>query len=464
MADDAKTPPPSDLDNSSTADVAADAADADQSPAPQPIEIPESAHPSLAATPAALTEQRRQSIRLMLLCVRLMFLALLVTVSLLPFVRSFGESSSQFGFADYIGPFLATLVFGLLVLMIDVYTPNKRLASVFGVYLGLMAGLVAALAMGALIDLIADSWNLAESDERQAYFDMIKLAIGLALCYLAVSIVLTTKDNFRLVIPYVEFSKQVRGVRPLVVDSSALIDGRIDMLSATGFLDAPLILPKFVLDELQRLADSGDRLKRARGRRGLTIVSKLQANPRIDVSIDPTDAPGLSVDHKLLNIAAEQNLRVLTTDYNLNKVAQIHDVDVLNINDLANTLKAQVIPGENLIIEIVKSGEERGQGIGYMPDGTMVVVEDAAAHIGRSVSLTVTNSLQTSAGRMIFGRLVEPLNGEEMVGEAEPTQTGAGEAGAPRARESMAKAALSQPRTTSHPQRRDPDSRRNPRR
>lgn len=414
-------------------------------------------HPSLAATPAAVKEEKRQSRRLLLLSIRLLFLVLLITISLLPFVGAITDDAEAFNPSDYIGPILATFVFGVLVLIVDVYTPNKRLASVFGVYLGIVAGLFGALAMGAILDLVADSWNLANTDVGSAYFKMIKLAIGLALCYLAVSIVLTTKDNFRLVIPYVEFSKQVRGVRPLLVDSSALIDGRIDLLSQTGFLDAPLIMPKFVLDELQRLADSSDRLKRARGRRGLTIVSKLQANPRIDVSIDPTDAPGHSVDHKLLNLSASQNLRILTTDYNLNKVAQIHDVTVLNINDLANTLKAQVIPGESLLVEIVKAGEERGQGIGYMPDGTMIVVEDAAVYVGKSINLTVTNSLQTSAGRMIFGRIADKseMPDHEYFNADPPSAT----------TDSMAKAAIEQPRMTERPvQRESSPARRNPRR
>ena len=412
--------------------------------------------PILTATPAAVTEQNRQSLRLILLSARLLFLVLLVTISLLPFVGAITESTQAFNPSDYIGPFIATLVFGFLVLIVDIYTPNKRLASVFGVYLGIVAGLFAALAMGAMLDLVADSWSLTGSPERAAYLSMVKLAIGLALCYLAVSIVLTTKDNFRLVIPYVEFSKQVRGVRPLLVDSSALIDGRIDLLSQTGFLDAPLIMPQFVLDELQRLADSADRLKRARGRRGLTIVSKLQANPRIDVSIDPTDPTGLSVDHKLLNLASGQNLRVLTTDYNLNKVAQIHNVTVLNINDLANMLKSQVIPGEALMVEVVKAGEERGQGIGYMPDGTMVVVEDASKFVGKMINLTVTNSLQTSAGRMIFGK----CNALENI-ESETTL--------PQSTTSMAKSATNQPRmisppSPSGPRRETSEGRRKPRR
>jgi uncharacterized protein YacL len=208
-------------------------------------------------------------------------------------------------------------------------------------------------------------------------------------------------------------------------------------------------VPGFVIDELQTLADSSDRLKRARGRRGLGVVAELQSNPSVDISIDNAEASGRSVDHMLLTLARDQNLRIVTTDYNLNKIAQIQGVTVLNINDLANTMRAQVIPGETLLVEIVKEGESDRQGVGYMPDGTMVVVEDAAAHVGERVNLVVTNSLQTSAGRMIFGRLQE--NGET-AGDDTPGR-------------SIRAAATEQPRATERPPApARAESRRNPRR
>jgi len=345
----------------------------------------------------------RQAQKRMLLAVRLIYMVLLVTVALLPFVGTV-TADATFSFRDYAGAFLTTFLLGTAVLIVDALTPNKKLASVFGVYLGLIAGLVAALAVGALIDLVAQSWDLNDNPwigDR----GLLKLAIGITLCYIAVSIVLTTKDDFRLVVPYVEFARQVRGVRPMVLDTSALIDGRIDSFGRTGFLDAPLIVPRFVIDELQILADSGDRLKRTRGRRGLDLVAALQANPQVDLSIDSAEGEGLSVDHMLIRMAADQNLRILTTDYNLNKVAQIQGVTVLNLNDLANTLRPQVVAGDLLDVEIVKTGEAEGQGVGYLPEGTMVVVEGAAGRVGETISATVTNALQTSAGRMVFGRI-----------------------------------------------------------
>lgn len=403
--------------------------------------------------PSDMAESQRQRQRIILMAVRAIFLALMVTVPLLPFVGALTRWEQEaFGFWDYMIPVIATFVLGAVVLLLDAATPNKRLASVFAIYLGIMAGLIGALAIGALLELVAKSWDLTTSRTGLAYLALCKLAIGLAICYLAVSIVLTTKDDFRLVIPYVEFAKQMRGVRPLLLDTSVLIDGRIDSLGQTGFLDAPLVVPQFVVEELQTLADSSDKLKRARGRRGLTVVGKLQVNPYIDVSIDNADIPRRSVDHMLLQLAADQNLRILTTDYNLNKVAQIHGVTVLNLNDLTNTLKSQAIPGETLVVEVVKRGEGATQGVGYMPDGTMVVIEDAAEHVGQTVTLTVTNSLQTTAGRMIFGQY---------------SKDGAlGDASAGTQVEQMAKAATSQPRTPVRAGKLEetPDPRRNPRR
>lgn len=405
-----------------------------------------------SAAPSDILEMQQRRQRIALLAIRTVFLALMVTVPMLPFVGSLSRWEQEvFTFWDYVVPVMSMFVFGAAILVVDAATPNKRLSSVFSIYLGILAGLIGAVAIGALLDLVANSWDLTINKKGIAYLGLIKLAIGIAICYLAVSIVLTTKDDFRLVIPYVEFAKQVRGVRPLLLDTSVLIDGRIEALGQTGFLDAPLVVPRFVIEELQALADSSDKLKRARGRRGLTVVSKLQASPYIDVSIDNAEVPKKSVDHMLLQLASDQSLRILTTDYNLNKVAQIHGVTVLNLNDLTTTLKSQAIPGETLVVEVIKRGEGAGQGVGYMPDGTMVVIEEAAEHVGQTISLTVTNSLQTSAGRMIFGA----MNKEQ----------GNGDGSADSHASQMAHAATHQPRATARPPRvEESDSRRNPRR
>jgi len=185
-------------------------------------------------------------------------------------------------------------------------------------------------------------------------------------------------------------------------------------LCQTKIFDAPLVVPRFVLNELQFIADSADKLKRNRGRRGLDMLNKIQSNPLIEVTIDDrpvsTEA-GNEVDQKLLVFSKAVDGRLVTNDYNLSKVAQLRGVDVININDMANSLKPVVLPGEPMEIKIIKPGEEAMQGIGYLDDGTMVVVEDARDRIGEVIELVVTSSLQTSAGRMIFGR-VERGNGD----------------------------------------------------
>jgi uncharacterized protein YacL len=260
------------------------------------------------------------------------------------------------------------------------------------------------VAFGALVDVVTGAWEL-EDGQSLLYLGLGKVIFGIVLCYFSVSIVLTTKDDFRLILPYVEFSRQVRGIRPLLVDTSTLIDGRIDDLGHAGFLDAPLLVPQFVLDELQTLADSSDKLKRERGRRGLDLVAKLQQNPFLDLTIDDPRVDGLSVDSMLLELARRDDMRILTTDTNLKKVAQIKGIAILNLNDLAAALKAAVVPGETILLELSKVGENPLQAVGYLADGTMVVVQEAAALVGETVEVSVTNTLNTAAGRMIFANL-----------------------------------------------------------
>ncbi|MDP6608775.1 MAG: TRAM domain-containing protein, partial [Vicinamibacterales bacterium] len=173
-----------------------------------------------------------------------------------------------------------------------------------------------------------------------------------------------------------------------------------------GFLDGPLILPQFVLHELQMIADSSDSLKRNRGRRGLDILKKIQQNPGLDIRIVETDFPKVrEVDSKLVLLAKETGSKVMTNDFNLNKVAELQGVSVLNINELANAVKPVVLPGEVMNVLVLKEGKELGQGVGYLDDGTMVVVDQAREHIGDKVSVSVTSVLQTTAGRMIFSKI-----------------------------------------------------------
>lgn len=192
---------------------------------------------------------------------------------------------------------------------------------------------------------------------------------------------------------------------PKVLDTSVIIDGRIFDICKTGFVEGTLIIPNFVLEELRHIADSSDGLKRNRGRRGLDILNKIQKELNIDVQISEKDFPEIAeVDSKLLKLAQVLNGKVITNDYNLNKVAEFQGVPVLNINELANSVKPVVLPGEEMKIQIVKDGKEAGQGVAYLDDGTMIVVEGGRKHIGEIKDVMVTSVLQTAAGRMIFAK------------------------------------------------------------
>ena len=237
---------------------------------------------------------------------------------------------------------------------------------------------------------------------------LIKLLLGTAAVFLCVTLVMQTKDEFRFVIPYVEFAKNVKGPRPLILDTSVIIDGRIADIADTKIFQAECLVPRFILAELQAIADSDDKLRRNRGRRGLDILNRMQKSENLDIRmIDPhvtevDRAP--DADAKLVALAEHLSGRIVTNDYNLNKIAQLRGVEVLNINDLANALKPVVLPGEGMKVKIIKPGEEPGQGVGYLDDGTMVVAEQCRDYVGKDVTILVTSVLQTSAGRMIFGR------------------------------------------------------------
>jgi uncharacterized protein YacL len=290
---------------------------------------------------------------------------------------------------------------GLAVILVDRMTPQKNLSTIISIFLGLLAAMLATLGIGYMLDLLVTVYDI----QAPSLVFFTKVVTGLALAYLCISTVLETQDDFRLVIPYVEFAKQIRGPRPLMLDTSALIDGRIADLAATGIIQAPIIIPGFVIGELQTLSDSTDRLKRARGRRGLDLIGRLQRSPTLDVSIDESPIPGKAVDQMLVESAKRTPATIVTADMGLSRVAGIQGVTVLNLNDVANSLKPAVIPGEGLHVRLIKPGEQRGQGVGYLDDGTMVVAEDGAEFIGEDVDLVVTSTLQTSAGRLIFGRV-----------------------------------------------------------
>jgi len=315
----------------------------------------------------------------------------------------------------------------LIVIAMDIFVPRKSLSVISGLFFGLVVGMVVAYGLSLIADLVIEvvqvnlsfraGGDLGESPIAASFVSALKLAIGVICCYLAVSFILQTKDDVRFVIPYVEFSKQSKGSRPLVLDTSVIVDGRIADIASTKIIESELVVPRFVLLELQTIADSADKLKRIRGRRGLDMLNKLQSNDAMDINIldvmPARSAAGAGVDEMLVDLALQLNGNVVTNDYNLNKIAQLRGVTVININDLANALKPVVLPGEGLAVKMIKPGEEFGQAVGYLDDGTMVVVEGARERIGTGVHLTVTSALQTSAGRMIFGRMEGAAPGSE---------------------------------------------------
>ncbi len=294
--------------------------------------------------------------------------------------------------------FLATVGGSGLVIVGDIYVPRKRIDTISAVYFGLLVGVLLTYILSIAAAPLLDRTGNAGS---------IVLVIAVVACYLCISVLIQTKDDFRFLIPYVEFVRDAKGFKPLILDTSVIIDGRIEDLLATEIFDNQLILPRFALAELQAIADSNDKLRRQRGRRGLDILNRLRADPKVDLQIFDRELPelvGHPVDMKLVLLAKHLEGKVVTGDYNLNQVAQIHNVPVINLNEISNALKPRLLPGESFQTKIIKPGEGPDQGVGYLDDGTMVVIEGARHHIGRELSVVVTSILQTNAGRMIFAK------------------------------------------------------------
>jgi len=308
----------------------------------------------------------------------------------------------------------AGLVIAVVVVCIDILAPARRKLNLFaGLFFGLTVGVVAGYALSFVVQLIVTQITFGSAMSTSQVTSLTALVQFFVYCvttYLAISFVMQTKDDFRFIIPYVEFRRQTRGNRPMLLDTSVLIDGRIAALVDTGIFENQLIVPRFVILELQQVADSADRLKRNRGRRGLDVLAKLQASTKTEVMTYDTPAnDSEGVDQRLIALAKELDARVVTTDFNLQKVAQLAAVDVLNINDMATRLKPEVLPGERMTVRVIKAGEGNNQGVGYLDDGTMVVIEQGRAHMNQDVEFVITNSVQTNAGKMVFGRVSDSV-------------------------------------------------------
>ncbi|HLA83262.1 MAG TPA: PIN domain-containing protein [Thermoguttaceae bacterium] len=294
---------------------------------------------------------------------------------------------------------LGMIGLALAVIVGDVLVRRKHLDVISSIYFGLIVGLFLSYVAGlAMTPVLPD--DLAT---RNA----VNITLAAVVCYICISLLLQTRNDFRFIIPYVEFSKEAKGRRPYILDTSVVIDGRVADVIDANLFDSQLVMPRFVIGELQGIADSDDRLRRGRGRRGLDVLNRLRTNPNVDLQIWDRELPEFanqSVDLKLVALAKHLEGKLVTNDYNLNKVARLHGVGVINLNDVSNALKPLFLPGEHIQVRMVKPGEEAGQGVGYLEDGTMVVVEGGRDHVNEQIQIAVTSVLQTSAGRMIFGR------------------------------------------------------------
>jgi uncharacterized protein YacL len=295
------------------------------------------------------------------------------------------------------------LAVGLMIVFAEARLRDAAVTSLLGGLLGFAVGLTIARTIGSAL-----FW----ADTENAKVRFLHGLIILVLPYLG--LVLGARRGEWL--EPAKFLSLFRDARPQkryrILDTSVIIDGRVADIVETGFLDGTLVVPQFVLKELQYVADSSDALKRNRGRRGLDILHRIQKMAGVEVIISDLDFPQVKeVDLKLIELARTMLGRIVTNDFNLNKVAQLRGVEVLNINELTNSLKPVVLPGEAMNVFILKEGKEYNQGVAYLDDGTMVVVDNARARIGRNLDIVVTSVLQTTAGRMIFGRHTEPASG-----------------------------------------------------
>jgi uncharacterized protein YacL len=319
------------------------------------------------------------------------------------FVAAVGYSAHQL---EPLGPGSAALniifgsVLGLLIVVLEARLKTTSVTHMIGALLGGAIGLLAAKTIGAAL-----YWaNLG--NERVIFLHSFIL---LAFPYLGLVLGARRGEWLEPQNLIALFRSAGPRKRYKVLDTSVIIDGRIADICETGFVDGTIVIPQFVLKELQLVADSSDSMKRNRGRRGLDILQKIQKMAGVDVTISDMDFPEVrEVVLKLIELARTLQGKIVTNDFNLNKVAQLRGVEVLNINELANSLKPVVLPGEIMKVFILKEGKEYNQGVAYLDDGTMVVVDNARKMIGKTIDVVVTSVLQTTAGKMIFGRFIEP--------------------------------------------------------
>lgn len=290
-------------------------------------------------------------------------------------------------------------IIGLVVVLVEFFARKVSLkglsSAVFGIMLGLLMARLGVYFLTLFLRVGED------------VLFVVQVFVTLTCVYFGLTLGLKGKSEFNLVIPYVKFKRQEMKEEEIVVDTSSIIDGRILDIVKVGFLEARFIIPRFILNELHALADSTEHMKRQKGKRGIEILHSLNKEAGVEIEIYDEDVTGVtSVDEKVVKLAYNLGAKILTTDYNLNRIAQLQGVKVLNINDLANALKPIFIAGERVTIKLTKEGKEHNQAVGYLEDGTMVVVENAKWLVGKTAEVEVTSVLQGSSGRIVFTKLV----------------------------------------------------------
>jgi uncharacterized protein YacL len=289
--------------------------------------------------------------------------------------------------------------FGWLMIAVDEMLKGFSLRAFSATTFGLM--------LGSVVALLIDHSGLFEYVENPTTRWLIRLSLFLSFGYIGIVLAMrSNKEDFSLIIPYVRFARQNKPDNLLLLDSSAIIDGRIADLIESNFVEGTIVVPRFVLKEIQAVADSHDAVKRARGRRGLEILNRIQRSTQNEVMIHDGDFPEEpEVDSKLIRLARNLSAKLFTNDYNLGKIAELQRINHVNMHELAKSMRTILLPGEIITIRIAREGKDKGQGIGYLPDGTMVVVNHAQAEIGHQVEAEVQSMLQTGAGVIVFADL-----------------------------------------------------------
>lgn len=294
------------------------------------------------------------------------------------------------------GFFAGGLAIASALIGLDAFFRPKRIETISAVYFGLIVGFALnALLIQALRPAIADR-----------YVPLVSALSGLTIIYFCISILLQTRDDFRFVIPYVEFSRRLKGGTPLIVDASALIDGRIVKLFESRLLDAQVIIPSFVMTRVRALADSRIKQDRSRGRRALEVAAALRENPDVETTVlagQPAEKAAHGTDERIIDLAIAKSGRIVTVDPDLLRLAELEGVPGVNLNEVASALKPRYFAGDHVSVIIDEVGKSPGQGVGFLQDGTKVVCEQAADRIGDEIELVVTSVLQSSGGRMLFG-------------------------------------------------------------